>query len=168
MKKMLFLMILFLALFIPYLGSPQTSFSADDQIGFYLEQKRSERIIELKRSEFSLDNLKEYLKLRQVKNSQVVLRQAALETGWFTSRSFTEYNNLTGMKVPRKRDHAVKRSGYGHAGFDHWTDSIDDYILWQRYWQAHGYDQDDYYDFLSEVGYATDPLYLKKLMKIEI
>ena len=97
------------------------------------------------------------------KEPGILYQQAILETGWFTSKSFLEFNNPFGMKVPEIRKTFVQREGFGHGGYDHWTDAVKDMALWQQYWYSLGYNMDDYYSFLELLGYAEDPFYIQKL-----
>jgi uncharacterized FlgJ-related protein len=53
--------------------------------------------------EFSEDLLKEYILELNLRFPEVVLAQAKLESGNFTSRAFREQNNLFGMHVARSR-----------------------------------------------------------------
>jgi len=126
------------------------------------------RVAEIQGSSFSPGLLWEYLQLTGIEHPDVVYLQAILETGWFKSGSFVNYNNLFGMKVPRIRDGVVTGTGLGHASYDHWTSSVDDYKLWQQYWKGKGFNQTDYYRFLNEVGYATARNYTKTLKKIQL
>lgn len=124
------------------------------------------RIDEIQSSRFAPELLWEYIGLAGIQHRDIVYRQAILETGWFTSGSFAEFNNLFGMKVPRIRVDRVAGSGYGHASYSHWTQSVDDYKLWQDYWRVHP--NVDYYGFLDEVGYAEAKNYTKILRQIEV
>lgn len=159
------LAILFFILFSTPVLSPQTRGIA----GYEIEQiKKAEDISKLRKSEFTPDRLLEYLKLRNVRNRLIVYRQAVLETGWFKSGSFTEFSNLFGMKVPRIRVSLVRGSGYGHSAYDHWTDSVEDFIMWQEYWEGVGFDLVNYYVFLKELPYATDRYYVNKLKRLDV
>lgn len=86
-----------------------------------------------------------------VPHAQIVLAQARLETGNFTSRRCREDNNLFGMKRGRR-----------YAKYRHWRDSIADY----KKRISSRYEGGDYFAFLSRIGFATDPEYPKKIKKI--
>lgn len=130
--------------------------------------KKQLLIEHLKESRFSFDNLVLYLHLLEVKETEILIKQAVLETGWFRSKSFTDYNNLFGMKYTKGRPNTIAGKGLGHASFEHWTDSVDDYLLWRQYKENKGYDTTHYYQFLTTVGYATDPNYIKKLKALDV
>lgn len=124
------------------------------------------RIQKIKNSNFSLELLEELLTLYNVQYSDYIIRQAVLETGNFTSTIFMENNNLLGMKHPRVRSTTSIGSNRGHAKYSHWTDSVIDYLLWLRYYKDRGYNTENYFRFLREVGYAEDPLYIYKLQNL--
>lgn len=99
------------------------------------------------------DSVYNYLVQINVKYPEIVLKQAILETGHFTSYSCRVRKNLFGLT----RNHKLE-------SFDTWQKSCDRYIDWIQYKYKGG----DYYDFLYELGYATDPNYIKKLDGIKI
>ena len=72
------------------------------------------------------------------------------------------------MKVPRSRPTTANGESRGHATYIHWTDSVDDYALWQDFYLDGGYDFSDYYAFLREIPYAEDPKYTDKLNNLSI
>jgi uncharacterized FlgJ-related protein len=133
----------------------------------YAKSKVRIEIYKYTYSDFSVENLQDYLKIRGVKNANKIIAQAVLETAWFNSSSFKDANNLFGMKLPKCRKTTAIGSYLGHAKYNHWTDSVEDYLLWIEYWEKFGYEYNDHYDFLNEIGYATDPLYNNKLKWIE-
>ena len=108
-----------------------------------------------------------------VENPEIVYAQAKLETGWFKSPLFLKHNNPFGMKYATKREStAVYRARIGrirnYAGYNHWSDAVKDVALWQQYWREQEKLQDDYYQFLQDLPYATAKRYVKtvKLMVI--
>lgn len=110
---------------------------------------------------FSKENLQEYLISNCVLHPEIAYAQAVLETGNFTSRIFRENNNLFGMKLAEKRRTLAVGERYGHACYDTWQDSVDDYLLWQQQWLRTPIESEkDYYRLLDRV-YAEDPNYIK-------
>jgi flagellum-specific peptidoglycan hydrolase FlgJ len=79
----------------------------------------------------------------------IVLHQARLETGNFTSRAFTKLNNCFGFQMV--------------AGELIQFSTIEDCIEYYAWWQRSHYKGGDYYAFLDSIGYAIDPEYIKKL-----
>lgn len=111
---------------------------------------------------FSEENFKMALIEFNIKNPDIVYRQAYLETGGFTSNIFLENNNLFGMKLPYIRNTTAIGSQFGHAEYDNWIDSVEDMFLYQDYFSADIEDSYNYYDFL-EGRYAEDVNYCDKL-----
>ena len=159
MKRIMLLTILLTIALI----KPGSTFymSQAEKIALYEAIHIQVRTKEIKASEFTPDLFFEYINLMGVKSPGIVYSQAILETGWFRSNSFSDYNNLFGMKEPKIRPNLVTGVGLGHASFDHWTTSVEDFKLWQEYWHSKGYDQTDYFAFLDDVGYATASRYVK-------
>lgn len=80
----------------------------------------------------------------------IVLAQARLETGNFTSKMCKTKHNIFGIK-----------HGKQYASYRRWQDCVTDYKkrISSRY---HG---GDYYAFLSRIGYAQDKKYYQKLKR---
>tara|TARA_R110000822_G_scaffold2191_1_gene10670 strand:+ start:2671 stop:3234 length:564 start_codon:yes stop_codon:yes gene_type:complete len=60
----------------------------------------------------------------------IILAQARLESGNFSSKIFIENHNLFGMKEARVRLNLAKGTQHGHAYYNSWEESITDYALW--------------------------------------
>ena len=86
-----------------------------------------------------------------VKYPRIVLAQAKLETGNFTSELCKRHGNLFGLKGKK-----------GYAKFKDWRESVKAYKEWVQYKYKGG----DYYVFLRNIGYASDPNYIIKVKKI--
>ena len=93
------------------------------------------------------DELKKY----NVKYPQIVLAQAKLETGNYTSTLCKKHGNLFGLK----------RKGR-YAKFNNWQESVKAYHDWVQYKYKGG----DYYVFLKKIGYASDPKYIIKVKEM--
>ena len=94
------------------------------------------------------EQVRQELARQGVPHADIVLAQARLETGNFTSRRCREDHNLFGIKHGRR-----------YARYRSWRESVSDYKqrISSRY---HG---GDYYAFLRKIGYAKDPKYIQKL-----
>lgn len=101
----------------------------------------------------TVDSVKAYLKTTDLQHQDIILKQSILETGWYKSHSCKERKNLFGFRYKGK-----------YLEFDTWQESIHYYIGWQK----RHYKKGDYYDFLNEIGYATDTEYINKLKQIKI
>ncbi len=101
----------------------------------------------------SYHNLVEVMEECGIRQQLYVIAQACLETGWFTSKVFRQYNNLFGLYDSRKRD---------YYRFSSWEDSV---IAYRKYIQ-YRYKGGNYLTFLKRIGYAEDPQYTAKVAKI--
>jgi len=121
---------------------------------------------------FSEDLLIKCLEYEGIKYKDVVLLQSRLETGNYTSDIFLNGNNLFGMKYPSCRPTVATGIYKEHARYDHWSDSVIDYALWQQYYISRGYriggghDSDFYLVFLNTIPYAEDRRYIRKLVNL--
>ena len=117
-------------------------------------------VLRLEQPEFLLseapdDYLMEALEYYNVKHKNIVYAQAILETGHFQSKVCKEYNNLFGLYSSYKGD---------YYKFDHWSESV---VAYLNYIQYRYKPPDDYYQFLINIGYATDANYIQKVKSIE-
>lgn len=99
----------------------------------------------------TIEQVAKELRKQNIPHAKIVLAQARLETGNFTSRRCKQDKNLFGMKHGRR-----------YARYRCWQDSVKDYK--ERI--SSRYDGGDYYQFLKKIGYAKDPVYQKKLTHI--
>jgi len=106
-----------------------------------------------KLSSQTIESLRTHLNASEVHHKEIVLRQAILETGWLTSYSCKNRHNLFGFRY---------RGEY--LEFDSWQESVDYYQRWQK----RHYKGGDYYKFIKDRGYATDPDYITKLKHIKL
>jgi uncharacterized FlgJ-related protein len=95
----------------------------------------------------------------------IVLAQARLETGNFTSKVFKENNNLFGMKLPRVRNTTAIGEQNSHADYASWRQSIADYKLWQDDVIVGIKSKRQYLSYLSK-NYAEDKKYIHKLKQM--
>lgn len=95
------------------------------------------------------------LEFYNIKHPRVVLAQAKLETGNYTSRHCIKGNNLFGLYNSKKKK---------YFQFNHWSESIEAYKDMIEYKHR---DDEDYYEFLVRISYASDPNYISKVKQIE-
>jgi flagellum-specific peptidoglycan hydrolase FlgJ len=122
-------------------------------------------IVNIKGIEFSPENLMAYIKMCGIRFSDIVYAQAVLETGGFKSMIFLESFNLFGMKVASSRPTTALSKSRGHALYDSWMMSVNDYALYQSAFLRDIRTSEDYLSYLSK-HYAEDPAYVSKLRKI--
>lgn len=99
----------------------------------------------------TVDQVAKEMHRQQVPHANIVLAQARLETGNFTSNRCKRDHNLFGIKHNGK-----------YARYRTWQDSIKDY----KRRISSRYQGGDYYQFLAKIGYAEDAAYRKKVMNI--
>lgn len=100
------------------------------------------------------EGLKEALVFYDIHHPDIVYAQAILETGHFQSQGCLRDNNLFGLYNSRSKK---------YHKFSHWAVSVVKYKEWiQRRYKP----PEDYYKFLSRIGYASDPTYISKLKQI--
>lgn len=136
------------------------------------QSDRSFFYYQLRHMPFSEELLKSCLEYEGIIYRDVVLLQSKLETGNYTSDIFRNGNNLFGMRYPVQRPTVATGVYKEHAQYAHWSDSVIDYALWQKYYLSRGYrlgreiDSDFYLLFLNCIPYAEDPRYISKLVTL--
>lgn len=95
------------------------------------------------------------LEYYNIKHPRIVLAQAKLETGNYTSKHCINGNNLFGLYNSRKKE---------YFSFEHWHYSVKAYKDMIEYKHR---DDEDYYEFLVRISYASDPNYISKVKRIE-
>ena len=127
-----------------------------------LMKKNPKRTIEriIKRSKY-----KDYL--------PYIISQSQHETGFFKSRLALEEKNLFGMGVPSKRKSLrigqyLAPNGERFSVYKSWDDSVKDYLL---YLEEFNFPTNlnscrAFVTQLQKQGYATDPNYIEKVVKI--
>lgn len=100
--------------------------------------------------ELNINNLYQALDRYGVAFPKIVVAQALLETGYFTSNVCLNYNNLFGLRRP---------SDGSYYRFANWEESVKAYKDYVQYKYKGG----DYFRFLGHIGYAKDPKYLYKV-----
>ena len=89
-----------------------------------------------------------------LKHSNIVVAQSILETGHYHSENCSKHNNLFGLYNSRRGQ---------YYKFDTWWKSV---IAYRDMIQYRLRDNEDYYKFLSRIGYAEDPKYITKVKGI--
>lgn len=103
--------------------------------------------------ELTIPNLYKEIMRNGIRHPKIVLAQAILETGWFTSPVCRNKHNLFGLTNPR----AGKYFEFGH-----WTESVRAYYTKVQY----KYNGGNYLLWLKNIGYAEDPRYVRSLSRI--
>ena len=111
------------------------------------------------------EKLIEKIKELNFRFPHIILAQAKLETGNFTSQSFVDGNNMFGMKEAKSRANTAQGTEFGHASYDTWKESLYDYALYYNAYLNKLRTESQYYSYLSQ-NYAEDPEYISKLKNI--
>lgn len=96
----------------------------------------------------------EMLLRKNVKEPYIVLAQAKIETGNYTSRLCRQGNNLFGIKLNGR-----------YAHFKSIDECIDRYLDKIQYKYREG--KETYYAFLKRIRYAANPNYINTVKKVE-
>ena len=105
------------------------------------------------------EGLEEALSYYGLKHKDIVYAQAVLETGHFKSDLCLNGNNLFGL---------YDSKNHRYYTFDHWKDCVIAYkeMVQYKYKGDNDKPPNDYYKFLSDIGYAEDAQYIQKLKDI--
>lgn len=113
---------------------------------------------------FSEEALIDLLRSSNIKYPYIVLAQAKIESGNYTSKVFKENNNLFGMKEPNVRTTTALGTKNSHAYYLDWVSSVYDYAMFQNN-RMQGVDSEsEYYAKLAD-GYAADSTYAAVIKK---
>lgn len=99
----------------------------------------------------TIQEVREEIRRQGLPHGDIVLAQARLETGNFTSRRCRMDKNIFGIK-----------HGGRYARYARWQDCVSDY---KRRVSSRYRSDEDYYDFLRRIGYASDARYVEKLKR---
>ena len=88
-----------------------------------------------------------------IRHPKIVLAQAILETGWFTSPVCRNKHNLFGLTNPRTGK---------YFEFGHWTESVRAYYTKVQYKYKGG----NYLLWLRDIGYAENPNYIREVIGV--
>ena len=159
--------LIFLILLIPLAGfCPEAHAEQKERMEF--NAKKHIFLKSIYEKEFSIELFKEALIYAGITEPQIAFKQAVLETGNFTSELFLIGNNCFGLRQAKSRPTPSIGEFDSHATYWHFYDSIRDYGMLQEWYINRGFNPNDYYGFLQEIGYATDPLYINKLKNLDI
>lgn len=102
---------------------------------------------------FSIKDFVLELHIQEVQYPDIILRQACLESSWFTSYVWKTKNNPFGF---RNKD--------GYIMFNDWRSAID----YMKCWQDKYYKGGEYYRFLEDRKYSEDSCYVETLKKMDM
>jgi uncharacterized FlgJ-related protein len=114
---------------------------------------------------FTKEKLILYVNSLNLKFPHIILAQAQLESGNFTSHIFKSNNNFFGMKQARSRPTTCIRLQHGHAYYNNWKDCVIDYALYQAAYLKNIKTEEQYYNYIGR-NYAENANYAKIVKKI--
>ena len=103
--------------------------------------------------ELTIPNLYTEIIRNGIRHPKIVLAQAILETGWFTSPVCRNKHNLFGLPNPRTGK---------YFEFGHWTESVRAYYTKVQYKYKGG----NYLLWLRDIGYAENPNYIREVIGV--
>ena len=103
--------------------------------------------------ELTIPNLYAEIIRNGIRHPKIVLAQAILETGWFTSSVCRNKHNLFGLTNPRTGK---------YFEFGHWTESVQAYYTKVQYKYKGG----NYLLWLRDIGYAENPNYIREVIGV--
>ena len=124
----------------------------NDYISRLQDKIRYLRFGEKPQTELNIANLAKAIEKYDISHPRIVIAQALLETGYFTSRVCLELNNLFGLR----------RKDGSYYEFNSWEESVKAYKDYVQYKYKGG----SYLNFLRVIGYAEDPNYVFKVAQI--
>lgn len=119
----------------------------------YSEQAHQYSYNRNKVSDLTIRNLMDEIEANGILHPKIVLAQAILETGWFSSPVCRNKGNLFGLTNPRTGK---------YYEFSDWRDSVRAYKTKVQYKYKGG----NYLLWLKKLGYAEDPRYIYSLSDI--
>jgi flagellum-specific peptidoglycan hydrolase FlgJ len=130
-------------------------------------EHKSPEIIKIDSVVISNEELQYLFDKHKIRFSHIVMAQAILESGNFTSTVFKSNNNFMGMKVAAQRySFAANPHDYGsYAKYETVEDCVRDIKSWQIQ-NAFFLTKDEEYFLLLQKIYAEDSDYINKLKKI--
>ena len=142
-------------------------------LGYASSNKAINRIIHRKTTDtitipsvpFSEKALIKLLESCNVKYPHIVLAQAKLESGNFTSKVFKQNNNMFGMRKARQRVTSAQGEKNTYASYRDWVDCVYDYAMYQSSVMCNVSNESEYFRKLGE-RYAEDSLYVSRLQHI--
>lgn len=105
--------------------------------------------------ELTIPNLYTEIKKNGILYPKVVLAQAILETGWFTSPLCRDRHNLFGLTNPRTGK---------YYEFAHWSESVRAYYTKVQY--KYKREDGNYLLWLKKIGYAEAPDYIPAVISV--
>ena len=161
MKLIIYIFILFIVLFIIGWYSGTNNYI----INKIIHKTEVTDTVVIYSKTFSEKALIELLQKCNTKYPYIVLAQAKIESGNFTSELFRKNHNMFGMKQPKRRVNSSDGEQNGYAYYRDWVDCVYDYNMYQLVVMCEISTEEQYLHKLS-ARYAEDTSYVIKLKNI--
>ena len=113
-------------------------------------------------NDFSKEKFVDLLYEMNIKYPHIVMAQAIIESGNFSSAVFRRNNNMFGMRQARTRTTTSSGDIGGYASYRNWRDCVYDYALYQYSAMSTCDNEAEYFDRLQS-RYAQDTSYVSAL-----
>lgn len=91
----------------------------------------------------------------------ILVMQARIESGNYTSAIYNDNNNLFGMRPAKKRPHTQTGSNRGYATYSNWRMSVKDRLLWDLH--TFKYSKPSRLEYIEKLKtYAVESDYINK------
>lgn len=130
-------------------------------------------IIRTNEQEFSEENLRNEIKRLNLKFPEVVYQQCIIEGASKTGKRwnnpiFIEGNNFLGLKKSFYRPStAISWNQDYYCQYNSWRDCLLDYSLFQATFVSKIKSEQEYYQFLNDLGYSISPEYVNTLKTLK-
>lgn len=114
---------------------------------------------------FNIERFVIMLNETQVNFPYIVMAQSLLETNEFRSDIFLENNNLFGMREAKSRPTTAVGTNRSHAYYNHWRESVYDYVFYQCSYLRKIKTEDEYFQYLGS-NYAEADEYVQAVKRI--
>jgi len=124
-------------------------------------------VIRVNEESFNEENLKKEINRLNFKYPHIILAQAKLESGNFSSNIFKENHNLFGLKVAKLRCTTALGENLNHSIYKNWQSSVQDRAMWEIQNCKNIHSEEEYYQLLDAMYSETNDYsqMLKKLIK---
>lgn len=130
-------------------------------------------VIKTEEKEFNEENLKEEIKRLNFKFPDIIYQQAIVEGASKTGKRwnnpiFLEGNNFLGLKRAYSRPStAINWNEHNYCIYNNWRDCLLDMSLFQAQNCRKIHTEEEYYQFLQDLGYSINPNYNDLLKKVK-
>ena len=123
-------------------------------------------IVLMEQDEFTPQRLKAYILQLNIKYPYIVLAQAEIESGHFTSKLFKENHNIFGMRLANQRPTTALGTENDFAYYHCWKESVEDYAMYSAAYLSNIHTEEQYLQYLKQTYDKQDTNYVSAIHKI--